>query len=199
MTTIHGLDISKYAGPVGLAEWQRAYKEGQRVAVVGSWHGVDANHFAFQNLDHARLAGFLTATYIVLNALDGAEAVKRAAAACGSEWEQLKFVALDIEVDGVTWGIIADAKAAIGRVLPKAKVCIYTGSWFWRGHLNNPTWGIDLSLPLWDSRYDGQPDLAFPDPYGCWTELIGRQYQGTNKALGFSTDLSVFDSAWING
>ena len=194
---VKGLDISKYAGLVPAHEWEQAFAKGERVAVVGSWHGRDGNGFAQSNLINARQAQFATATYVVLNSLPGSVAVKEAAVFCGSEWENLAFVALDVEVAGVTRAIIAEAKDAVRYHHPRALVCIYTGRWFWDGQLGNPTWGRDLGLPLWDSRYDGMPNLDYPDPYGGWEHLIGRQYQGTNKAVGFSTDLSVFSSVFM--
>ena len=138
-------------------------------------------------------AKLLTAAYLVLNSLPGAESVDRARNICGTAWDNLAFAALDIEMRGVTEQIIADAAASV--VKAGLRPIIYTGSWFWSGRLGNPDWAA--SLPLWDSRYDGRKILEFPNPYGPWSVLVGKQYEGSNSDLGFSSDLSVFDAEWV--
>ena len=187
-------DVSKWSGLITKTQWQSARSSHSvELAIVGSWHGAEPNGYCEDSLGAARDAGLLTATYLVLNSFPGAESVDRAQSSCGTAWDNLVFAALDIEVRGVTEQIIADAAASV--VKAGLRPIIYTGSWFWSGRLGNPDWAA--SLPLWDSRYDGQKVLEFPNPYGPWSKLVGKQYEGSNNDLGFSSDLSVFDAEWV--
>ena len=192
---VRAADISKWSGAVTEAQWAAARDQcGIGLAIVGSWHGREANHDCVASLRAADSVGLLTATYLVLNSLAGADSVSRAQVACGTLWPSLTFAALDMELRGVSETIVEEAADAV-RVA-RLRPLIYTGSWFWRGRLDNPGWAADL--PLWDSRYDGRQVLDFPEPYGPWTEIVGKQYRGTNTALGFSCDLSVFDANWLS-
>ena len=187
-------DVSKWSGLITKPQWQLA-RSGYSVelAIVGSWHGAEPNSYCAASLGAAHDAKLLTAAYLVLNSLPGAESVDRARNICGTAWDNLAFAALDIEVRGVTEQIIADAAASV--VKAGLRPIIYTGSWFWSGRLGNPDWAA--SPPLWDSRYDGRKILEFPKPYGPWNVLVGKQYEGSNSDLGFSSDLSVFDAEWV--
>ena len=193
MNLIQAADVSTWSGHIGYQQWAQVRRRVQ-LAIVGSWHGRESNQTAANTLTSAQSAGLSVATYAVINSLDGERSIERAKQACGRSWPALKFVALDIEVDGVSEATI---QAAADEVRNEGlRPIIYTGRWFWSGHLGNPTWAADL--PLWDSAYNGQSDLTF-DGYGAWKTVVGHQYQGTNSALGFSADLSVFDADWVHG
>jgi hypothetical protein len=76
-------------------------------------------------------------------------------------------------------------------------VGIYTGAWFW----NDPRY-LDgrkpfTTVPLWAASYDGIPDLSRWTPFGGWTHLAGKQYQGSEKGrpCGMAVDLDVFDDS----
>ena len=112
------------------------------------------------------------ALYAVLNHLDGAHTIDTALANAGAVFEHgqvvdpsdirdLLFVALDIEVDGVTRKVVTDAARRVREV--GLRPIIYTGKWFWypKAHLGDPMWGVDLGLPLWVSIYDGHVGLEF--------------------------------------
>ena len=67
---------------------------------------------------------------------------------------------------------------------------VYTGGWFWQGHLNNPT-GF-AGYPLWDSRY-----LDSPTPgalFGDWTSTTFWQYTWQRSVPGITggVDASYF-------
>ena len=193
---IRAADVSRWSGQITEAQWKSAKENhGIELAIVGAWHGAEANEHCEASLHNAQDAGLQIAAYAVLNGMRGDESIERAKAACGMPWWDLAFAALDVEVRGVTRRIIASAatKVTHGGLRP----IIYTGAWFWRGRLGNPDWAA--GLPLWDSRYDGKLDLEFPDPYGPWTKIVGKQYEGSNSDLGFNADLSVFDAEWLRG
>jgi GH25 family lysozyme M1 (1,4-beta-N-acetylmuramidase) len=74
---------------------------------------------------------------------------------------------------------------------------IYTGAWFWNDprYLNGTkefSW-----MPLWAASYDDVPDLSRWTPFGGWTHLTGKQYQGSEKGrlCGMAVDLDVFDDS----
>ena len=196
---ITAADVSVYTGAVSSDEWIHAKQAvsgpSLELAIVGSWHGLETNIYAESTLQAARQAGLLTATYIVLNARSGQETIQVGLAACGKqEVPLLGFVALDIELRGVTEKIITDALAEIRA--HNLRPIIYTGAWFWKGRLGNPDWAC--GTPLWTSSYNGQRTLDDPAlPYGPWKTCVGHQYVGSDSSLGFSADLSVFSLEWI--
>lgn len=194
----HGIDISRFTGPVYYKDWMKVRNRFD-IAVVGSWHGTMINKSAALSLDDAAAAGYDLGTYIVLNHMDGRESVEKGLNACGNQVHNLKFVALDIELDeaqGIELKNISTALEYLKSLSISA--CIYTGRWFWDGHLGNPKWF--KNIPLWDSYYDGKPKLELVRSYGGWTkeQLIGKQYYGTkhHENIGFSCDLSVFKRDW---
>ena len=120
------------------------------LAIVGSWHGSRSNEYAEATLHAARKAGLMTATYIVV--IDKPSAISYGLEACGNEAEHLSFVALDIEVRGVTEKSITDSIRDVHAGSHRA--AIYTGAWFWQGRLGNPKWashipalGLELQRP----------------------------------------------------
>lgn len=63
---------------------------------------------------------------------------------------------------------------------------VYTGGWFWKGHLGNtPRLG---DLPLWSSQYDDVASLDNVTLYGGWT----RERVGGKQWSGSPVDRSVF-------
>ena len=196
---IRAADVSKYGGAVSSEKWAKASADhGVGLAIVGSWHGRDANPHAAQTLCAAADAGLAVATYAVLNSRDGCATVGLAKSACGEQWPNLSFVALDIELDGVTRQVVAGAASEV--VAAGLRPIVYTGRWFWASsrHLGNPTWASHL--PLWDSHYDGVEALVLHPVYGGWSsaDVVGKQYRGSNNGLGFSCDLSVFDPGFVH-
>ena len=187
------VDISRFTGQVYYKDWVKVRDTaGIEAAIVGSWHGTKANKACEDTLGDAHAADLILGTYIVLNHRDGKETVEKGIDICGAQWKNLDVVALDIELNGVTENIIGDALTAIFEAEKQTPI-IYTGGWFWRGHLGNPDWFSHI--PLWDSYYNGVPKLELVRPYGGWTDVIGKQYYGTkhHENLGFQCDLSVFD------
>ncbi len=198
---ISAIDVSKYTGIVTTVGWRTAVTRtpGLRLAIAGLWHGRNPNKYAEAQLAAAREAGLKIAGYAVLNERSGVETMHLAEAAAGDLWSGLEFVALDCEV-GFTKRTFTEAVDMIHAASLQAVV--YTGRWFWKGHLGNPPWGSHL--PLWDSLYDNIPDLADDHhkrwvPYGGWAGRMGKQYWDHTGQLPFSGDVSVFDPAILAG
>ena len=64
---VHAADVSVYSGLIGRPEWAAAKEDHSiELAIVGSWHGSSVNRYAEHVLSGARMAGLMTATYIVL-------------------------------------------------------------------------------------------------------------------------------------
>ena len=198
---VAGVDVSVYAGSISPEQWATAAAAGVKVAVIGAWHGKHPNPNCEQWMADAVAAGLAVAVYVAINALPGAEAVAKGAAACGDEWQHANFVALDVEITGVDQQIIDSAIDAV--TTDGLRPVLYTGRWFWQehAHLGDPNWASARGVPLWHAAYDGDRSLTFgrSGPYGGWTaeSLIGHQYAGTNTEDGFSDDRNVFDRAFI--
>ena len=194
MDTVKALDVSKWTGAVSTAQWAAALSRGYNLAVVGAWHGTQANDFAEATLKNARSAGLDVAAYCVLNSEDGSRSIHDAMQACGDQSEYLSFMALDIEVQGLNHQIFNDAANTLASV--EVISCVYTRYSFWHDTLGNPEWGINL--PLWTADYESGDSLVIERNYGLWTQenTIGRQYQGSNNRLGFNADLNIFKAGW---
>lgn len=182
---LRGLDVS--FSRISLA-WAQARKaEGYAVLYQDLWSGLSSPTGARDNLQAARNAGLLTGGYLCVHGnLSGSEAVQRAKAAAGDEWPHLSAIAIDVEIDGVTEGIIAEACMTASAY---SKVCIYSADWFWKGHLGNPQWPWLANYPKWWAAYDGKPELR-----DGW---MGHQYQNTTNLDGVDVDLNVFDPAFF--
>ena len=195
MKLTHALDVSKWSGLISEAEWQAAKSRGFTLAIVGAWHGTEANEYAQETILNAYNAGMQVAAYTVLNAEDGHKSVLSALEACGDQTDNLLFMALDVEVVGLTEKVFDEAH--IELLTSDVVACVYTRSSFWKGTLGNPNWGI--GLPLWDANYDGVDQLILTNNYGGWnqTSIVGKQYTGSNTRLGFDADCSVFNAEWV--
>ena len=193
MSTIKTLDVSKYSGEISVGHWQDVYNRGYDLAIVGAWHGTTSNLTAPNTIANARKVGMKVAAYTVLNAESGSKSVHEAIRACGDQSKYLSFMALDVELRGLTHQIFNDAANELIR--GEIKGCVYTRYSFWHDDMGNPEWG--MVFPLWDAEYDDKADLALAKPFGGWTSAVGKQFHGSTNKLGFNADLSVFDAEWV--
>ena len=193
MSRIEAADWSKFQPRHTSANMLALKNAGIELIIPGAWHG-DAhgiNPHCKDDLRLAREAGLHTATYTVLDSPQGttaAGAVQKARQVCGEEWDHLSFVAVDVEVSGITIPEIAKAIIEVERTGQRA--IIYSARWFWHDRFDNPDNFKDV--PLWSADYDGDPTLDFPRPYGGWTELVGKQYSGTTTFAGVEMDRNSF-------
>lgn len=72
---------------------------------------------------------------------------------------------------------------------------IYTGAWYWNdpAYLNGSTTFSAMGVPLWAAYYDKVPDINVWTPFGGWTFLHGKQYEGSGTArlCGIQPDLNT--------
>ena len=197
---VRAIDISMYQRHPGEGWWRRVFADGWELAIVGSWHGLSANPDAERNLLEAKAAGFRIATYVALNAGSGRTAVRNGKQACGRAWDDLVFVAIDCETDGITAPIISEAIDEVKR--NGLRPIIYTANWWWNGHFGNPR--NFRHMPLWSADYDLDPTLALSPAYGGWTdaELVGKQYDGSTEDRhpmlhGVEVDKNTFDRNFV--
>ncbi len=200
-----GLDLSFSEPPAQW--WHDRRDEGYEVMVQCVWTGGFASNdgikaVAETNLRNARLAKFRRAVYANASPPDWWPLVTQMThirANMGGEWDRVKDVVVDVEIPGITKSRVmelADGLEAVGKVCD----VLYTGRWFWVGHMGNskdPAW---RRFRLWSAHYDWNPDIDFGDnPYGPWTlaEVIGEQYQGSTNVAGGTVDLNTFKDSWM--
>jgi len=197
---IHALDVSAWGGEIKESQWKAAHDIGFRLAIAQAWGGIPGgrgkNKHCQQQLAAAREAGMMTAIYFYLPADTTTQThllipvVKEAA---GTEYEYVKFVAVDIEGDQPLHPIdpAARLKDAISHIKDKP-VAIYTSRHKWNGIVMGGVSGFE-QYPLWDARYDRLAELDTNwVPYGGWKQRAIKQYQGTTMIPGnISVDLNV--------
>jgi len=198
---MRAFDASRYStgnSPVSIDALSAMYRDGIRLAVPGCWHGNEGYDSVAETLRNSRQAGLLTATYIALTpAYDGYNSVMKGYSLCGAEWQFLRFVALDVEVPGITR---EDLIAAIKQVVALGqRPIIYTSRSAWNAVMND---SFDFWwLPLWDAHYTDNPLFGAQfNPYGNWSlaNLAGDQYTNTTSYQGISVDFNVFSDAFVN-
>jgi uncharacterized protein CbrC (UPF0167 family) len=178
-----------------------ALPERPRVYVQCLWTGGFAYYqtllqVAEHNLRGARERGIITAGYINASPWFPAElCFEKGRQAAGAEWGRLSRLAVDVELPGIR---LADVKRLCELCAQHRPTCIYTGRWFWVGHMNNAQDAWLLNYPLWAAQYDGQFNLNIV-PYGPsgW-RVVGKQYGG-GQVAGSEFDWNAFDMSWWGG
>jgi hypothetical protein len=159
-----------------------------------------------------RECGGVTAGYFVVHdwpnpdseepkALRHFEAARLAAGGAngpGGEWDHLRWVAVDVEIEPVTASTILEAAGYITN--DGLRPVVYSGAWFWpevggrAGHLHAVS-----QLPAWVSDTTGNiPDLAAWRRFAGWTEAVGKQYATGVLLDGVEVDLNVFSDTFTN-
>lgn len=198
---MRAFDVSRYSTgnvPVSVDSLRAIYADDVRLAIPGCWHGSEGYDAVAETLYNSRQAGLLTATYIALTpAYDGYTHVMKGYSLCGAEWSYLRFVALDVEVAGITRNALI---AAIKQIVALGqRPIIYTSRGAWNSVMDDSQdfWW----LPLWDAHYINDPLFGAQfNPYGNWTlaNLAGDQYTDTTPYQGISVDFDVFSDAFVN-
>jgi len=198
-----GLDIA-FSQPAP-QWWQARHAEGYRVVVQNLWTGGFASNdgiraVAAPNIRNARAAGLAVAAYVNASPpnwwpLD--LQMQNIRENAGSEWPNVTKFCVDVEIPGITKARVmelADALEAEGKTVD----VLYTGRWFWVGHMGNSRDSAWLRFKLWSADYDGVADLA-TSTYGPWTaaHVIGKQYAGTTYIGGHAVDLNEFTEDFL--
>jgi GH25 family lysozyme M1 (1,4-beta-N-acetylmuramidase) len=113
---------------------------------------------------------------------------------------------VDVELQNRTTGPslkdVGDFIAEFNRLVPGKQIILYTGAWYWKGHLGNPT--AFANIPLWDSAYirgSGTPQNLIKGvtpnyfvKYGGWTKHSIRQFSSSGTVNGHHPiDLDEFE------
>jgi hypothetical protein len=190
-----GLDVSFSALRV-TPEWCAARRaEGYELFVGDLWTGNRPVPGIEQAMRTWREAGGKIAGYFCAHDATPLETHFQAAKkSAGAEWNNLRFVAVDVEIDPASeQGVLA----ACQRVVDEGKrVVLYTARWFWVGRMGDPQ--SCATYPLWDAHYGVHPTLEAPG-YGGWSGKVGHQYQDTTDLEGVDVDINVFDDNFVNG
>jgi hypothetical protein len=153
---------------------------GVTVWVQCLWTGAQSPRYAQSNLDIAAGVGLIPAGYGSLSegAQDGLYHVEHTIAAVQPRtWDSLRFVATDVELDGI-------ANVAIRQMVDRLyeagkRRLIYTSFGCWVYKQGNPQDFTDCLL--WNAYWDGSGDVDFASlPFGGWTieQVLGEQWSG---------------------
>jgi hypothetical protein len=168
---------------------------GVAVWVQCLWTGAVTPKPAQSNLDIAAATGLITAGYgsLCQGAQDGLYHAERTVTAVrSSTWDSLRFVATDVELDGIANTAIREMVDAL-YVFGKRRV-IYTSFGCWVYKQRNPQDFTDCLL--WNANWDAEPDVDFPTlRFGGWKleQVLGEQWSGGYTfPCGAYTDRNTF-------
>lgn len=191
MTWVKGFDMSFDSPPM---RWWGKQSQNNKVFVQCAWTGGYASYDALRNvargnLEAARAVGMKTAVYVNANPWYSAqESLQRAIDAIGQEqWDALKVVAVDWEIQGTTVDhvdALCSEIEASGREAP-----IYSALWI-VGTNNDPRL---KERKAWLADWDRDPSIATTALCGPWglADLVGKQYRSTTVQR-VAVDLDTF-------
>jgi len=152
------------------------------------------------NLRNAEIGGLDIAGYVVVTPWSGITGAGHVQAGCRGIpqdlWNALLFVAIDVEVTGLTDVIVRGAVEAL-VALGKSRV-IYTSWNAWVNYFGNSLAFTDCLL--WNAYWDGAPDVDFASlPFGGWkiTQVLGEQWSGGTNVGGTYADRNQFVTALL--
>lgn len=189
------LDMSRWSGPLLEDTARQMIAGGVVLLIVGDGNPVvgGAGMYAAQQakvwLD---AGGKLLDAYVYLDFGSNALQQIRTATATLGDFPVRRWW-LDAE-DTANPQLTARARAdfldqCIAELQAQGKlVGIYTGKWWWPTNMGQYSEDF-ANLPLWNSYYDGDPNMSGL-PYGGWMTSEIEQYAGTTSMYGQNFDLS---------
>lgn len=170
---------------------------GTSLYVQGLWTSTVAPASGADNLRTAINAGLPVAAYASLNHHNsGVWHIRRARERVTSDiWEKLLFVAVDIELRGITIQQITDAVDEVERLGKRA--ILYTNRNSWLNYVipSNDGTLAKRGILLWNALWDLHPDIDFPrNPFGGWRpdQVIGEQWSGGTMVCKQFVDRNTF-------
>jgi len=146
------------------------------------------------SLRNATHAGLAIAGYALLGRGSPQEAMEFAISGVPLDLlAMLRFVAVDVEVPGITIGSVNAALDRLGILVQGRPEVVYTNHNTWHGMMGSPT--RRPGTWLWDANWDNKAELTYPRPYGGWEgpEVIGKQFTGGTHVAGQHVDRNVFN------
>lgn len=181
--------------------WRNRYAEGYRVMSQCLWTGGLAGFdgikaVAERNLRFAREARFERSGYLNAAPPDWWAdniAISRARECAGAEWDGVKVMPVDWEIEGTPfWRCEALAGALVAA--GKNADILYT-----RASIIGPT-ATRSFKGLWLAQFDENSDLASTrltygqsNPIGPYGSVAGKQWRNTHTVEGVSIDADTFD------
>jgi hypothetical protein len=106
-------------------------------------------------------------------------------------WDALKFVAIDVEVQGIAEREVVEAVSTVAQLGQRA--VIYTSHNIWTNYVtpSNSFLLSTLGVPLWNAFWDGDPDVDFSNlPFGGWMlkQVALEQWSGGTNVCGQFVD-----------
>ena len=174
-----GVDVSHHQGTI---DWTRVAAAGHDFAICKVSQGLGFADGRWRaNLAGLRRTLLVGGGYHFLERGDGAAQARRFRSLLGDPAGLL--AALDAETPGAKADpAYADVNAFCGewyRITRGHPLLVYTGRWWWVGHLGDPP-KPPLTAGLWNSQYNDKPF----DPYGGWAAETIRQYTSAGQVPG---------------
>jgi GH25 family lysozyme M1 (1,4-beta-N-acetylmuramidase) len=174
-----GVDVSHHQGEIAWPQVRAAGYDFMLCKVTQGLGFEDARWRA--NRDGARAAGLVPGCYHFLERDSGGRQARRFAALVGDPAGHL--VALDAETPGArpdpTYADVLDFADEWRTVSGGHPLLLYTGRWWWVGHLGDPPAPADVA-GLWNSQYNDAPFAA----YGGWERETVRQHTSAATVPG---------------
>lgn len=177
--------------------------QGISLFIQGLWTAAEAPPFARHNILTAQRTGLDIAAYISINGTqNGAWHVDRGRHVLGNEWNDLLFVAIDVELPGIAVNRIWEA---INRTRELGQTpIIYTSYNAWHSLVwpRNPSDFSRAGIPLWNAYWDESNDVDFAYlPYGSWTpdQVWIEQWSGGTYVCGQYVDRNTAAADRITG
>jgi GH25 family lysozyme M1 (1,4-beta-N-acetylmuramidase)/uncharacterized protein YraI len=192
MTTVPGIDVSRYQGTIN---WKAVADAGFRFAVVRAtlWN-VKVDETFETNWTGARNAGLLVSAYHVLKAdVPAADQIDFfAQALTDHKWDLPPVLDIELADSLTTQQITQSARDCLrlGKQRLGRKPIVYTGKWFWDSHVMAS--GEWAQYDLWTASY-GSASPVLPKAWAGWKIW---QYASAGHVPGI--DVAV-DLNWFNG
>ena len=150
------------------------------------------------NLGNAHRGGLQTAGYLLIGpGMTGRQAVAEARRGIPIEvWKRLKFVAVDVEVDGIHVNDVLAALQEVERLGRTAVIYTSWNSWNTMIRPRNSTFIANRGYRLWNALWNNSPNIDFSSlPFGGWTResVIGEQWSGGTVICNQSVDRNTFE------
>lgn len=188
-------------------DWARHRLDEGVELFIGNLYTGSASIFGMENaLRECANAGGVIAGYFNVHPTRSAEyCLEKAKASAGSMWDELNFIAIDVEIAGIQQEKIVKAI----ELLADKKCIVYTSKSKWD---NEGYTDLHDLAPLWTAHYysgkvgwdtySEEEILTNTWAYGGWgwgSGLVARQFENDTVIEGVTVDLSIFYRNWVTG
>ncbi len=197
MSELRGVVVDASFDHLTLIEAECLKTAGTPLYIQCLWTSTVAPLTRVESLRNALKAGLPIAAYASLNHHNsGSHHIRKARNGVPQDiWDKLLFVAVDIELRGITIQQITEAVNEVERLGRRA--IIYTNRNSWLNYVipSNDGTLARRGILLWNALWDLQPDIDFPRlPFGGWSpsQVIGEQWSGGTMVCHQFVDRNTF-------